>query len=366
MNITVSKHAFVKALQTGGYFAGKNKIMPILDCVKIKMKDNSMTIVSSDKDNAISKRLNDVLGDDCQFCVNYKDLSNYVKLASGDSLHMEISEDGLMLTVKHEKGYMEIPLFSVEDFPSIQPDKDSLDVEMDAALLNNWIVYGKDFSANDELRPIFNGLYICHNNGKLECCSTDSTKLFSASLDCQDMEDFNFVISSKVFGAVCESISDSEKVKIKIGGKNITFVCNGVSVMSRVIEGKFPNFKSVIPENNNIVARVNKKDFMAAIARCSLSASQASELIKLTINENMMNLSGVDVDYNRKGSEDLTVDTNGNIEIGFKSSSLATILRNMETSDIYIHMSESSRAAIFTETEHDYEKLFLLMPMILI
>lgn len=365
MKITVSKHAFSKALQTGGSFAGKNKIMPILDCVKIKLKDNSMTIVSSDKENAISKRLNEATGDDCQFCVNFKDLSNYVKLASGDALVMEISEDGTMLTVKHDKGYMEVPLFSVDDFPSIQPDNDSLDVEMDALLLYNWILDGKYFVSNDEFRPIFNGLYVSHSDGKLECCSTDAQKLFSASIECKDMDDFNFVINSKVFCTVCDAISDYEKVKIKIGSKNITFVCNGVSVMSRVIEGKFPNFKSIIPINNNIVARVNKKDFMDAIARCSLSASQCSELIKLSIKEDMINISGTDVDYNRKGSEDLAASANGNIEIGFKSSNLMTILRSIETTEVYIHMSQPSSAAIFTEKDHDYEKILLLMPMML-
>lgn len=86
MKITLDKKEFVKALQVGGSFAGKSKIMPILDCVKIRVGLDKLTIVSTDSENAISKRLNGITSDEeGTFCVNMNDLMSYIKLINTDT-----------------------------------------------------------------------------------------------------------------------------------------------------------------------------------------------------------------------------------------------------------------------------------------
>ena len=126
MKINLDKKEFVKALQIGGSFAGKSKVMPILDCVKIKVGLDKLTIVSTDNENAISKRLNGITSDEeGTFCVNMNDLMSYIKLINADTF--EIITDDKTAEVKHVKGSFTLPIFSDEDFPTIKPDENSVE-----------------------------------------------------------------------------------------------------------------------------------------------------------------------------------------------------------------------------------------------
>ena len=364
MKITLEKKEFVKALQVGGSFAGKSKVMPILDCVKIKVGLDKLTIVSTDSENAISKRLNGIASDgEGTFCVNMNDLLSYIKLINSDKI--EINVNGNTAEVKHAKGSFTLPIESDEEFPSLKPDENSVDVSINAALLNNWIVDGKNFVASDELRPVMNGLYVYCKENELGCCASDGHALFTDNIEVEGIPDFNFVLNKNAFKPVCDAISNVEEVKIKVGSRNVMFVADGVSVIARQIEGRYVNFKVVIPANNDIEAKIDRKEMLNAITRSSVGASKASMLTKMKVDGFNMEISCEDLDYNKKTVEYLTTEANGNITIGFKSSLLMEILNSISTNDVIVTMKDPSRAAIFKEDNEESNKIYLLMPMMI-
>ena len=364
MKITLEKKDFVKALQVGGSFAGKSKVMPILDCVKIKVELDKLTIVSTDSENAISKRLNGITSDEeGTFCVNMNDLLSYIKLINSDEI--EIVIDGKTAEVKHAKGSFTFPIESGDEFPSIKPDDDCVEVSINAALLNNWIADGKNFVASDELRPVMNGLYIYCKENELGCCASDGHVLFTDNTEVDNMLEFDFVLNKNAFKSVCDAIQSVEEAKVKVGTRNVMFVSDGVSVIARQQEGVYPRFSSVIPKDNNIEVKVDRKEMLNAILRCSVGASQSSMLTRIKVDGFNMELSCEDLDFNKKAVEYLTVEASGNITIGFKSDLLLSILNSISTSDALITMKDSSRAAIFKEENEESEKIYLLMPMLI-
>lgn len=364
MKILLDKKEFVKALQVGGSFAGKSKIMPILDCVKIKVGLDKLTIVSTDNENAISKRLNGITSDEeAAFCVNMADLMSYVKLIPTDTFKIE--KEDKIIAIRHAKGNITLPCESADEFPTIKPDNDSVEVEINAALLNNWIAEGKSFVANDELRPIMNGLYVYCKEEELGCCATDGHALFTDNTRADSMPDFSFILNKNAFKPICDAIINVDEVKVKVGTRNIMFVADGVSVIARAQEGRYPNFSSVLPKDNNIEIKVSRKDMLNAISRCSIGASKASMLTIVKIDGFNMDISCEDLDYNKKTVEYLTAEANGNIKIGFNSSQLIEILNTICTENVVITMKDQSRAAVFKEDNAESNKIYLLMPMLI-
>ena len=364
MKINLDKKEFVKALQVGGSFAGKSKVMPILDCVKIKVGLDKLTIVSTDSENAISKRLNGITSDEeGTFCVNMNDLMSYIKLINADTF--EIITDDKTAEVKHVKGSFTLPIFSDEDFPTIKPDENSVEITLNAALLNNWIADGKNFVASDELRPVMNGLYVYCKENELGCCASDGHVLFTDNTEVENMPEFSFILNKNAFKSVCDAISSVEDVKVKVGSRNVMFVADGVSVIARQIGGKYVNFKVVCPKNNDIEVKVSKRDMLNAITRSSVGASKASMLTRMKVDGFNLEISSEDLDFNKEAREYLTVEANGNIVIGFKASLIIQILNSISTDNVVITMKDPTRAAIFKEDDTESEKIYLLMPMML-
>lgn len=364
MKLTLNKNEFVKALQVGGSFAGKSKVMPILDCVKIKVCLDKLTIVSTDSENAISKRLNGIASDEeGTFCVNMNDLVSYIKLVNSDEI--EINVNGNTAEVKHAKGSFTFPVEISDEFPSIKPDEDCVEVSINAALLNNWIADGKNFVANDEFRMIMNGLYVYCKENELGCCASDGHALFTDNIKVENVPEFSFILNKNAFKTVCDAIQCVEEVRVKVGTRNVMFVADGVSVIARQIDGRFPSFKSILPKDNSIEVKVDRKEILNAITRSSLAANQASMLTKIHVDGFNMEISCEDIDFNRVAKEFLTVDASGNITIGFKASLLIEILNSISTDNVVITMKDPSRAAIFKEDNAESEKIYLLMPMML-
>lgn len=361
MKITLDRKKFLKALQTGGSFAGKSKVMPILDCVKIKVGLDKLTIVSTDSENAISKRLNGITSDEeGTFCVNMNDLLSYIKLINSDEI--EINVNGNTAEVKHAKGSFTFPIESGDEFPSIKPDDNCVEVSINAALLNNWIADGKNFVASDELRPVMNGLYIYCKENELGCCASDGHALFTDNVKVENVPEFSFILNKNAFKTVCDAIQSVEEVKVKVGTRNIMFVAEGVSVIARQQEGRFPSFKSIISNDNNIIVRADKKQMIDSVLRCTVSENKASNLIKLSFIKNTLNIESEDVDYNKKSIEEIDCEINAEMKcIGFKSTLLIRILNAISTPNVVINMKDPTKAAILKEEENN-NKIFLLMP----
>ena len=359
--IELNKKEFIKCLGIGGTFAGKSKLMPILDCVKIKVSNGHLKAVSSDTNNAINRSMEVINADnDIAFCVNFKDLMSYVKLISAETFTLSVDESNV--EIKHTNGKIKLPLLNAEDFPTLMADADSKTIVMSSALLNNWIVDARNFTANDELRPQMNGIYFYAKEGEIGCCGTDGKSLFVDN-ERTDVEDFSFILNKEAFAAVCEICQDCENITLKIGSSNVMFIGNGNSVLARLQEGRYPNFKSVIPTLNPIKVKVDRKEFISSINRCRLGASSASSLIKLEVEGFTMNIIGEDFDFNKSAVENIAVEAEGSITIGFNADNLLKILNIISTDRCVLSMSDANRPCLVTEDNTESNKIFLQMPM---
>lgn len=360
-NIVLNRRDFIKVLNIGGVFAGKNKVLPILDCVKIKVSGGRINVVSSDNQNSINKKNDVVEADgDVTFCVNCKELLSYIKLIGSENITLKVDENEL--SVVHEKGEMKLPTHNADDFPVIKPDDDSKIVTMDAALLNNWIVDARNFTSNDDLRPVMTGIYFYARKGELGCCGSDSKRLFSDFIN-TDIEDFEFTLNKSAFAAVCGICAESDSITIKIGERNVLFVGNNMFVLARMQERKYPNFKLVIPNDTPIKATINKEEFVNAIKRCKLSANQSSCALKLNFSGINLEIIGQDYDFNKKATENVMVQVNESISIGVNADLLLSVIEAIQTDNVIMEIKNPSTPCVLREDKEN-NKALLVVPML--
>ena len=368
MRIEVNnKKEFAKALQTGGMLAGTSRLMPILDCVKIKSDGEKMTFVSTDTENAISKVLTSSVNSDeeCTLCVSMKDLTSYVKLISDDTFEM-VQEDNKILSIRHSKGNFDLPLYDVAQFPSISHDDEYKEYSYGSDTIHDWFSMGIKFIPNDELRPQMNGLYMYSQGRGKGCCATNGHSLFTDSINEDvDLPDTTFILNKNAVKIINSALNDSPIVKVKVGIKNVLFHWDSCSVIARIPEGRYPNFRAVIPNDNDIEVKVNRNELINAITRCAVGANISSALAKVSVDGFNMDISCEDVDFNKRAIEHVLVESNGNITIGFNHTLLIDVLNSIHTDNVVIQLKNPSKAAIFKEDNENTNKTLLIMPMLL-
>lgn len=364
--ISVEKSAFVKALTIGGGYACGNKNLPILDCVKIKVRNGSINIVSSNAENAISYRMDSVESDfEGSFCVGYKSALQYVKLVSGSKVDLMLDDDLKTLKIKHSKGSISLPLYDSSEFPNIDIDKESVSVELDSSLLSNWLYEASSFTKDDDLRPIFGCVLLYQRGKELGCVATDGMKMFYDQME-REGEPFELLISQGALKGICNVAKSCSKVNLSIGSKSVSAKGDGISVVSRIMEGRFPNHMSVIPPTSSIKVIADRKDLMESINRCAVGGSMLTSLVKMSISGMSMFLVAEDIDFSIKAKESIMVNSNGDITIGVKADHLLKILNAISTDEIIMDMQDPSRSILFHECEQKNvksKKIMLLMPM---
>ena len=161
---------------------------------------------------------------------------------------------------------------------------------------------------------------------------------------------------------------ENGSVTIEFDDRNAVLTLENYRMVCRLIEGRYPNYNSVIPQNNPHKVTIDRQQLISALRRVSVFSSQASSLIKLRLQNNQIVISAQDIDFSTSAEESLTCQYDGNpMSIGFKSTFLIDILNNISATEVVIELADPSRAVVIVpvEQEENEDLLMLLMPMML-
>jgi DNA polymerase-3 subunit beta len=225
-------------------------------------------------------------------------------------------------------------------------------------------------TADDELRPVMNGIYFDISTEGITLVASDGHKLVRCkTYAARGAEKAAFILPKKPANLL-KNLLPKEQGDVQIGfdDRNAMFTLENYQMICRLIEGRYPNYNSVIPQNNPHRAIIDRALFISALRRVSVFSSQSSSLIKLSLSENQMKISAQDIDFSTSAEETIACQYGGNpMSIGFKSSFLIDILNNISAQNIIIELADPSRAGVIVpeEQEEDEDLLMLLMPMML-
>ena len=224
--------------------------------------------------------------------------------------------------------------------------------------------------ANDELRPVMNGVHFDFFKDAMVSVSSDGCKLAKykdVSITHEAEETYSFTLPRKPSNIAMTMLSSMDMdVKLAFTDKCVVMSNENFKLTSRLIEGRFPKYESVIPKEYKFDAKVDKKTIISALKRVLPMGSQASELVSFKIGGNKMVIAAEDFDFSKSATETITCDYDERkdpITIGFKGSVLMQVLSNLDGDDVVMELTEPSRAAVIYDNDKD-KYLSLIMPML--
>ncbi len=372
MKFIVSSTALFSHLQAVSRVINSKNALPILDCFLFQLEDGTLTITVSDSETTMATSVEVNESDsNGKIAVTAKTLLDALKEIPEQPLSFTIHPETKEITVQYMNGKYSLMGQNADEFPlSATLGESVVQVEMNAEILLAGINRSVFATADDELRPVMNGIYFDITTEDITLVASDGHKLVRCkTLAAKGSERAAFILPKKPSNLLKNLLpKEAGRVKIEFDERNAMFTMENYRMVCRLIEGRYPNYNSVIPQNNPHKVTVDRQQLIGALRRVSIFSSQASSLIKLRVQENQMVISAQDIDFSTSAEETQVCQYDGNpMSIGFKSTFLIDILNNISSDEVIIELADPSRAGVIIPVEQAQEEdlLMLLMPMML-
>jgi len=247
---------------------------------------------------------------------------------------------------------------------------ESKHITLDVDMLVNGINRTIFATADDELRPVMNGVYFDFTPESLTFVATDAHKLVKYAAENTTDFSASLILPKKPANLLKALLAkEEEPVEVTFDAKNVTFQLQSFKLVCRLIEGNYPNYNAVIPAANPNKVLIDRVEFVNGIKRVAVCSNPTTNLIRMDIADNKVNLTAQDIDFSVSANETISCSYDGQpVTIGFKSTFLVEILSNIETPTVVIELADSTRAGVFKPVYDDKqqsETLMLLMPMMI-
>ncbi len=372
MRFIVSSSALLNRLQTVGRVISSKNTIHILDCFLFEIQGNLLNITASDSETTMITSMELVESDaDTRFCINAKTIQDSIKEIAEQPLTFDINPDNMEITASYQNGRFNIVGQSADEYPDMNLAQDGMDAfVMPAETMLNGINRCLFATADDELRPVMNGIYFDIQPDNLTFVATDGHKLVRNKFyDLKDNQPAAFILPKKP-ATILKNLLPKETgdVTLKFNARNAYISTESARLICRLVEGRYPNYNSVIPSNNPYRVTVDRLTLLSALKRVLIFSNQSSALIKLHREDNQLVVSGQDIDYSTSAEEHVPCEYADNpMNIGFKGTFLIDILNNITGENVVIELADPSRAGVIVpaEQEENEDLLMLLMPMML-
>jgi len=372
MRFTVSSTALSSRLVALSRVINSKNSLPILGDFLFEIVDGRLSLTASDSEVMMKTSLDLVEADgDGRFCVGNHDLLEAVKGISEQPITFDVDQNANMAKIGYQNGMFSLPVENADEYPKAQEVGEGATViSIPTAMLAENINRSIFATAQDELRPVMNGIYFDLTSDYLAVVASDGHKLVrNKVLTIKSDMPASFILPKKpatlLKGVLGKQGGD---VVIRFDERNAEINFEEGVVVCRLIEGRYPNYNSVIPQSNPNQLTVDRLGLLAALRRVQPFSNDSSNLIRFHVENGTLQLDAEDYDFSKTATERMACDYNGMpMSIGFKGSSFIEILSNFDCEQVVIQLADPSRAGLVLPSEQpdNQEVLMLMMPMLI-
>ena len=371
MRLTVSSTSLASRLSALSKVFNSKNSMPILDCYLFDVNENTLTITASDSENVMTTQLqlDDVDGKGT-FAVNNRTILDAVKELPEQPLTLDVDMSSYAIKVVYMNGIYNFTGQSGNEFPRLQLLNDNAaSIVIDSKTLANDISRSVFATANEELRPVMNGIYFDLTAEALAIVASDGHKLVRTRNKTIRQETPMSFIMPKKPATLLKSVlqKNDDEVLIRFDERNASINFPGGTLLCRLIEGRYPNYNSVIPQDNPNRMTIDRMVLIGVIRRVLPFASDSSQQVRLHIEPGKAVISSEDIDFYTSAKEEIVCDYAGiPMDIGFKGTSLMEILGNLDSEEVELQLADPSRPCLILPTQQPENEdiLMLIMPML--
>ena len=372
MKFTVSSTALSSRLQTLARVINSKNSLPILDSFLFEVNNQQLTITASDSENVMRSTLQlDEVDGEGNFAVPNRTLLDAMKELPEQPLTFEVNTENLTIKIIYQNGLYNFTAQNGDEYPRSQQIPDNATViSIDSTVLNDNLTRSLFATAQDELRPVMNGIYFDLTADGLAVVASDGHKLVrNKNFNIKSETTAAFILPKKPATLLKNVLGkELEEVVIKFDDRTAEISFAEGVLTCRLIEGRYPNYNSVIPQGNPNQLTIDRRSLIGALKRVLPFASESSQLVRFHLDAGRLELSSEDIDFATSAKEVVNCEYAGQaMNIGFKGSSLSEILNNLQGDEVIIELADPSRAGIIlpaVQPENE-DVLMLIMPMLL-
>lgn len=372
MKIKVSSAALFARLTSINRVLNSKNSFPILDCYLFETQGQHMSITASDSETTLVTGVELIECDqDARFCIKAKTIQDSLKEISDQPITLTVNLDTMEIRGEYQNGKFNIVGERADEYPatSLLAD-DARRFEIAQNVLLSGINQSIFATADDEIRPVMTGIYFDFTPENLVFVGTDGRKLVrKKDYSVHSDEQVGFILPKKPATLLKGLLQKGDgNATLAFTDKMAQVTTPEFTLTCRLIDGRYPNYNSVIPQNNPYRATIDRTALISTLKRVLVFSSQSSALIKLAFKQNQLTVSGQDIDFSTSAEERIAVDYEyPNINIGFKGPLLLDILGNIDSQEIVMELADPGRAGLIipAQQKEGEEILMLLMPMML-
>lgn len=364
MRFSINKKDIIGELQLLYGIVEKRNTMPILANILVEVSGNVVNLTGTDLEVGLKTHFPAEIREQGSITVSGKKIFEIVKSLEEEKT-IEFKEAGdLLMEIVSGDSQFKVLCLPKEDFPQVPEARFEKNIVLPLSTVQEMIdrVY---YAIAHEQRYYLNGALMIIKNNTVELVSTDGHRLSYTMKSMENIkikEEIRGIISKKTLSEL-RKFEDKE-VEFDLDENNLFFKVKNRTLLSRIIEGKFPNFEAVIPKDNPYVVCLSREEITDAIRRVALLSTERSKGIKFYIEKNKMRLFSSNPEIG-EARDKVDVDYDGeDLEIGFNSQYILDFLTTFKTEKVRFELKDENSAVLMRpEIEDDIKYLYVLMPM---
>ncbi|MEP2023508.1 MAG: DNA polymerase III subunit beta [Reichenbachiella sp.] len=370
MKFIVSSSYLLKQLSAINGVITTNPVVPILENFLFEITDGKLTITASDLQTSMITELEVEAKENGSIAVPSKILLETLRNLPEQPVTFSIDEETYSIEINSDNGRYKLAGENATDFPKVPSVSDGNDVNISSDVLGNAINNTILATSSDELRPAMTGVYLNLSDTNTTFVATDGHRLIRyRRVDIAADNGANMIIPRKALTLLKSTLpSSNTNVNVQYNVANAFFKFDGIHMVCRLIDERFPDYENVIPANNDNEMIIDRTEFLGSLKRIAIYANKTTHQVRLKITGSELVISSEDLDFSNEANERLSCDHNGaDIEIGFNGKFLIEMLANVDSTQVSMKFSEPNKAGLLFPVDKDDNEdlLMLVMPVML-
>ncbi len=367
MKLSVASSELLKALTKASGVVPSRSTLPILENYLFDLSRDNLKITATDLEVSITTSLIVKGEENGKVAIPAKRLIETIRALPATDLIFSTDIGSKKVTMTTKNGEYRLASESSEDYPVVSVPKTDGELALERDDLMRIINQTAFAVSTDELRPAMMGVLFQIKRGEIRAVATDGHRLVriaSSAISSAKIER-DVIIPAKALNILAKSLEEKSS-SISIDESQAVFNFGSTVLISRLIAEKYPNYESVIPNDNDKQLLVNKNELLQSVRRIALYASSTTHQIRFSLKKNSLTLSSEDIDFGSEASENLTCDYSAEgMDIGFNANYVVDMLSHLDMDEVIFLFSTPTRAGIVkpAKQKEGEDLLMLVMPV---
>jgi DNA polymerase-3 subunit beta len=359
MKLSITQENLNHGLSTVSRIIGNRNTLPVLANVLLQTKDNRIQLSATNLEMGITHWIGGKVEEDGAVTIPAKLFSEYVHNLPAGNVSLTKEKDTVHID---SNGFSsKINGISAEEFPSIPSVSGNVEFQVAAKTLKNALSQVVHVTSGDDSRPVLTGVYLHARDGMLYAVATDSYRLAEKQIMETDTE-CNVVVPARTVTEVLRLLGDSEDVTVKIDDNQISFGFNETELVSRIIDGEFPDYRQLIPQEVPTTARVNTGELQDITKAATLFARETTGSVTVKIARDSLYMESVASQVGENSSEISGEVSGEDMEVALNGKYIADALSVIDTDQVDISLTGKVNPCLIQPVDDD-SYLHIVMPL---